>query len=315
MFFQNPRASIMVNTIFAVLIITVSARRDLLSSPSKNIISADYAEINSTISPSKSTNSSTNVQQSQYTYSVNVIQESSSPILSFINHTSLYQQVFNPSWIPQSDKLHQNGLIVQATNCTLQPGKCSHCNSTASLLFTQCDSQSGHCDDIKPYTQTMHQAQGTYTYDQNPSIFYWNDLYYLFANTPSSSAQMYTSDNPTNMSWNLKMNAFQMNISGPVSLLPNNAKHYLFFGGNGHISITNSNSIEKWENINYSPWLSPRKDCFDAHGVETGPPPVILRDGNWLMLYNSFKTNQTSQTRQYEIGWVILSADNVSKIF
>ena len=53
-------------------------------------------------------------------YSVDILDESTSPIISFINDTSTYQQVFNPSWIPTSDKVTVPGVMAQVQNCTFK---------------------------------------------------------------------------------------------------------------------------------------------------------------------------------------------------
>eukprot|EP01083_Nonionella_stella_P014854 41598_1 len=256
-------------------------------------------------------------------YSVQIINESTSPILSVINHTTTYQQVYNPSWIPQSKHVSNAGLLVEVQNCSLKAGHCTSCSSTPALVSTACNPQTGACDPLMasslsiPNISIQSRNIG-YSYYPNPSIFYDNDLYYMFANTLASHVELYTSTNPTNttVQWQLKNSAFpKKHITGPASLLPRNtdhAKHYLFFGGNGSISVSNSCLLTNWQNIDDSTWLSPRSNYFDKDGVETGPSPMKMNDGNYLMLYNAYNISHTQ--KEYSIGWVILNARNPTKI-
>lgn len=129
-------------------------------------------------------------------------------------------------------------------------------------------------------------------------------------------------------------------LTGPASLLAmnlsiKNASHWLFYGGEGHISATRSCNLLSWKNINTTPWLQPRPDYFDRDGVETGPAPIQMFDGNYFMLYNAYtitlpqeeskleidlnKHEEISQItpknfKHYAIGWVILDGKNPTKI-
>ena len=51
------------------------------------------------------------------TYAVDILSAPNSPILSYINHTAAYQQVYNPCWI---SKGNESGLVVLVQNCSLQ---------------------------------------------------------------------------------------------------------------------------------------------------------------------------------------------------
>lgn len=135
--------------------------------------------------------------------------------------------------------------------------------------------------------------------------------------------------------------AFETKITAPAALLSMNnltnlkysndeGIHWLFYGGEGHISVTNSCSPLHWENIDKTPWLQPRPDHFDKDGVETGPAPIKLFDGNYLMLYNGYSITGRPpsseegpaidgmivphQIKHYEVGWVILDGKNPRKI-
>mmetsp|Transcript_5516 Transcript_5516/g.9250 ORF Transcript_5516/g.9250 Transcript_5516/m.9250 type:complete len:788 (-) Transcript_5516:630-2993(-) len=324
--------------------------------------------------PSPTANSASN-SASQQAYSVDILSESEYPVLSYINHTAKYQQVFNPSWIPSSDKMKKQGIMAQVQNCTLIPGKCEPCNATSGLVFTACNPETGSCRRLEapsgriPYTLLPHSplqwnSNGSVnplyesTYYQNPSIFYWDNKYYMFVNHLTQQQrttddneldgnfkninilELWTSNNPTNLTgWMQSNKTFAKDepLTGPASLLPMNlslsptARHYLFFGGQGHISVTNSCSITSWMNIDYAPWLEARVDRFDNDGVETGPSPVKLADGNYLMLYNGYTLTDIQNAldfnfsvfnngqlppkiKHYAIGWLILDGNNPTKI-
>eukprot|EP01083_Nonionella_stella_P104619 300128_1 len=201
----------------------------------------------------------TNNSTTYITYTVEIYKLDTSPILSYINHTSIYKQVFNPSWIPKSSNVPHAGLMVQVQNCSLIPGHCTYCNSsnnnsTADIVYTPCDAITGRCDTLNtPSSQIAYNKNESLNfllkdtiYNSNPSIFYWNNMYYLFKNTFNShknTLSLYTTTTPRNItSWKQK-DAFPSNnkITGPSSLLPRNishinTKHYLFFGGEGYIS-------------------------------------------------------------------------------
>ena len=62
-------------------------------------------------------------------YDITLTNTSSSPVISWINKTSTYQQVFNPSWIQAiPDQVKLPGILAQVQNCSLTV-KCSYCYS------------------------------------------------------------------------------------------------------------------------------------------------------------------------------------------
>ena len=61
--------------------------------------------------------------------------------------------------------------------------------------------------------------------------------------------------------------------------------------------------------------MSPRKDHFDSRLVESGPPPLLLEDGNYLFLYNSAEEGwPDDRSKAYHVGWVILDGKDPTKI-
>eukprot|EP00486_Rosalina_sp_Unknown_P013572 CAMPEP_0201587506 /NCGR_PEP_ID=MMETSP0190_2-20130828/144484_1 /ASSEMBLY_ACC=CAM_ASM_000263 /TAXON_ID=37353 /ORGANISM="Rosalina sp." /LENGTH=696 /DNA_ID=CAMNT_0048037679 /DNA_START=60 /DNA_END=2151 /DNA_ORIENTATION=- len=315
-----------------------------------------------------------------YKYSIELTNISQSPVISWINKTSEYQQVFNPSWIqsPDDNPSMQPGILAQVQNCTLKPGECKSCNKTSGLVFTTCNAEKNTCNPLGapsgkvPYTS---QIPGSEEKDlkgnpvfKNPSIFYWRNLFYMFVNEVTSSesqhgtnpmnetqqniVRIFTNENPTKNSsnWTRQDGAFsKKTVTAPAALLSMNnltnlkgsgtvyddGIHWLFYGGEGHISVTNSCSPVHWDNIDDTPWLQPRADHFDKDGVETGPAPAKMFDGNYLMLYNGYTITSRPpssdqkgqppspqingmvvphQIKHYEVGWVILDGKDPKHI-
>ena len=52
----------------------------------------------------------------------------------------------------------------------------------------------------------------------------------------------------------------------------------------GNISLVSSTDLENWED--HGPLLQTRPDKWDNATLSSGPAPVRLSDGSWLLLYN-----------------------------
>ena len=86
-------------------------------------------------------------------------------------------------------------------------------------------------------------------------------------------------------------------------------------------------------------WLKPRRcimedstGYFDRDGLETGPPPIQLQNGDYLMLYNGYSVKNIDrwdiswcnisqiegliprQVKRYQIGWLVLDGHDPSRI-
>lgn len=72
--------------------------------------------------------------------------------------------------------------------------------------------------------------------------------------------------------------------SGSLLIRKNNPS-YLYWGDSG-LNLATTNNLINYTNQN-GLWLNMRKDNFDSVLVEGGPMPLLLSDGNYLMLYNS----------------------------
>ena len=78
--------------------------------------------------------------------------------------------------------------------------------------------------------------------------------------------------------------SYQNSKSGAI-LIRKEPPHYLFWG-DSDIRVTKSNNISSWPSIGEI-FLSPRPNSFDSRLVESGPPPLVLSNGNYIFFYNS----------------------------
>jgi predicted GH43/DUF377 family glycosyl hydrolase len=75
------------------------------------------------------------------------------------------------------------------------------------------------------------------------------------------------------------------NSKSVAILIRKESPHYLYWG-DSDIRVTKSNNISSWPTIG-DIFLSPRPNSFDSKLVESGPPPLLLSNGNYLFIYNS----------------------------
>ena len=102
-------------------------------------------------------------------------------------------------------------------------------------------------------------------------------------------------------------------ISGP---------HYLLWGDTTIKITNNTNSNGNITNGWYQPgitFIKPRNfsnesKCFDDGLVESGPPPILLNDGNYLFFYNSAQNGFPANNTGYHPAFVILNGSNVYHI-
>ncbi|RYH05989.1 hypothetical protein EON65_43415, partial [archaeon] len=68
-----------------------------------------------------------------YGVEVRVVQRDSSPILSYIDGTSTYQQIFNPTWVESSKGTQgKRGILARTQNCdAVVGGTCVFCGGAA----------------------------------------------------------------------------------------------------------------------------------------------------------------------------------------
>jgi len=94
--------------------------------------------------------------------------------------------------------------------------------------------------------------------------------------------------------------------SGAILSEPINGEYYMFFGDT-NIWAAVSTDLKQWKIIP-DPVLSPRPGLFDSVLVESGPPPVILPEGIYLV-YNGANDNMC-----YGIGQVLLDKNDPTRV-
>ncbi|CAM6001250.1 unnamed protein product [Sphagnum balticum] len=105
---------------------------------------------------------------------------------------------------------------------------------------------------------------------------------------------------------------YQNSKSGAL-LIRESGPHYLFWG-DSDIRVAQSNDLTSWSDIG-NIIISPRTDSFDSRLVESGPPPLLLRSGNYLFLYNSAQKGwPEDRNTAYHVGWVILDRNDPTKV-
>jgi predicted GH43/DUF377 family glycosyl hydrolase len=146
-------------------------------------------------------------------------------------------------------------------------------------------------------------------YNKNDSYYY---MMYTAYNGSSILLNLARNQNPTDRnSWERLGPVFPnyQNSKSGALLLRNRPPHYLFWG-DSDIRVAMSDDFKKWKDIG-TIFLSPRADHFDSRLVESGPPPLLLSNGDYLFIYNSAEKGwpEDPQTA-YHVGWVILDGNN-----
>lgn len=90
-------------------------------------------------------------------------------------------------------------------------------------------------------------------------------------------------------------------------------KYLMYFMGEKEpwvtaIGLAVSDDLFHWQEIFDRPVLSPRKGYFDGKGVEPGPPPVLTREGIWL-IYSGW-----SEDNLYKTGAALFSRNDPSRV-
>lgn len=250
---------------------------------------------------------------------VKVVQRDSKPLLSYIDGTSTYQQIFNPTWVePSKATGGKRGILARTQNCDSPVGgACTWCGGAedkASILtfseelpdgtFAKVDTSS-----VVFSPSTNADSWGT----EDPRMKYnpKDGLYYQFYTAYNGSAiflSLATSTNPTSPDSWTKLGAVFPSQPGSKSaalLLREEGPHYLLWGDQT-IRITSSNDPTSWSDIG-TPLIETRADHFDSRLVESGPPPLPLSNGDYVFFYNSAEQGWPDDlSKAYHPGWVIL---------
>lgn len=141
-------------------------------------------------------------------------------------------------------------------------------------------------------------------------------MFYTAYNGSSILLSLATTTNPFNHTEWRKLGPvfpkYQNSKSGAL-LIRDKGPHYLFWG-DSVIRVAKSDNLTSWPDIG-EVFLEPREDHFDSKLVESGPPPLLLSDGNYIFFYNSAEKGWPEDPAAgYHPGWVILDGKDPTKI-
>lgn len=259
-----------------------------------------------------------------YSYNVSVVSTDATPVLSYLDGSSHYYEVFNPSWVLPTERQPKTGLLARAQNCPSEPGKCVVClgtNSPSVLLFSE-QIKPEPSPTFAPVTgnsiafapANIAEAYGT----EDPRLAVLpNGTYLLFytqyghdeqGNTLVNLALAATEDPTTNTNWTRFGPLFPElphSKSGAL-LVRDQPPHYLYWGDTS-ITVATSDDLVNW--TNHEVFIAPRKDSFDSLLVESGPPPMLLSSGDYIFFHNSADNGTV-----YHPEYVIIDGTDPTKI-
>jgi predicted GH43/DUF377 family glycosyl hydrolase len=261
-------------------------------------------------------------------FNVNVLVRDTKPLLSFIDQTSTYQQIFNPTWVePTTQTNFKRGLLVRTQNCDSEVGgQCVFCGGSqdkASILTFSEQLVDGSFKKIDTNSVVFGPSDSTDSWGTEDPRMKFNpndELYYMFYTAYNGSAiflNLARTKNPTNTNeaWERLGPVFpsQPGSKSAALLLRGSPPHYLLWGDHD-IRITQSNDPSIWKDIG-NILISPREDHFDSRLVESGPPPMKLSNGDYLFFYNSAELDWPDDPKTaYHVGWLILDGQNPMNI-
>jgi predicted GH43/DUF377 family glycosyl hydrolase len=264
-------------------------------------------------------------------YNVSVVDRPSDTTLSFVDGTSTFQQVFNPSFVEASSGTgNRSGLIARTQDCdAVVGGECIFCgggSDKASIITFSLQLPDGSFSPVDATSKVFGPHDSTDSWGtEDPRIAYSAaySLYFMFYTAYNGTdifLSLATSPNPTSAEggW-VRLGPVFPTIPGSKSAallldesatsLQDGAKdeplHHLFWG-DSEIRVATSSDPTVWPDPG-SVLLSPRPDSFDSQLVEAGPPPLRLASGDFVFFYNSASEGfPTAEGSAYHVGWVVL---------
>ena len=273
-------------------------------------------------------------------YHASLVRFDASPLLSYVDGSSAFQQAFNPSWVePSAGTSGRAGLLVRSQNCSASVGgSCVGCAGTGakasvmSFALLEKNASGTHPPQFKRIDASSisfgpHDAtddQGT----EDPRVAfdavsgrYW--MFYTCYNSGKAKPQpavtlcLASTTDPTRFEgkpgW-LRHGPVGFGAgSKSAALLVGSAAearpHYLLWGA-GTIRITNSSDPTHWPSpgsvlLSRTLWGNPH--------VEAGPPPLRLTTGDWLFFFNSWR-DDFPRPPGYEPAWAILDGADPTRI-
>jgi predicted GH43/DUF377 family glycosyl hydrolase len=258
-------------------------------------------------------------------YDVKVIKRNPKPVISFVDNSTSFTLVFNPSWVEASSTNSKTGLLMRTQNCTIAPGDpCSFCGGSeadASVLTYGEQNSDGSYNFVGESSVVFGPSDDTDSWGtEDPRIKYNPDdgLYYMFYtayNGVDIFLSLATTVDPTSSDkWTRHGAVFpdiQASKSGALLLRPTpSSPHYLFWGDSS-IKMATSQDLTQWPADGGKVFIEVRADHFDSKLVESGPPPLQLLNGDYLFFYNSATVGWPDEPGSaYHPGWVILDGQD-----
>eukprot|EP00039_Didymoeca_costata_P013366 m.202389 g.202389 ORF g.202389 m.202389 type:complete len:357 (-) comp15751_c0_seq3:2331-3401(-) len=271
-------------------------------------------------------------------YTAKVLKIDNNPVVSFIDGTSDFRQVFNPSWIvgnPGTSGL--SGLLIRTQDCggcgtnytfsghtngcTTRPC-CCRCQNASVMTFAKLmnnDNSSSTTPVFEKITkdsivfgpESEIDERGT----EDPRVAFdpRTQTYYMFYTclhaTKGGSLCLATTKNPTiKEGWTRHGEAFPGKHKSGALLIRDEPPHFLISGA-GQIFIAESDNLLNWTLgepfINQTKWGNPK--------VEAGPPPLKLTNGHYVFFHNSWNGSD-SPPPGYEPTFVILDGQDPKRI-
>mmetsp|Transcript_21977 Transcript_21977/g.32747 ORF Transcript_21977/g.32747 Transcript_21977/m.32747 type:complete len:531 (-) Transcript_21977:11-1603(-) len=278
-------------------------------------------------------------------YIVEVIDRPKKPVVSYTNGDSRFRQNMNPSWIQG-----QSGLVIRVQNCSRGPGTCFPCygsgQNASRLVMVACNIVTGTCSNSK--SQPIDSSNVIFGPSNEADILGTEDPRIVFNSLQEQYFMTYTAfgyhPKPKGKGVNrMPFLAIAKSKTGlkdtwekmgsaldPVQVpskagailvemdksKPDYGVAYLFWGDT-NVTVVKSNTVGKWnvkENT-MGDLIQIRSDGFDNRLVESGPPPLPLRDGNYLFFYNSAEKGWPHDpATAYNVGFIVLDGSNKTNI-
>eukprot|EP00440_Ansanella_granifera_P054902 gb/GFBE01059516.1/.p1 GENE.gb/GFBE01059516.1/~~gb/GFBE01059516.1/.p1 ORF type:complete len:389 (+),score=77.20 gb/GFBE01059516.1/:1-1167(+) len=277
-------------------------------------------------------------------HDVEVIQVTKQPLVSFVDGTSKFRQVFNPAFVEASPTSEAAGLLIRTQDCRAPRAfgdKCDFCGGSGAnasrLTFVPCDVVQGTCensvqapvDDSSVVFGPSSDEDFYGTEDPRVKLNPLDGYHYMFytaygKGSPSRSVilSLAKTRTPTvRSSWQRLGPVFTPTVRGSKSAAllveddrtqPDYGTSYLYWG-DSMIRLLKSSNASSWSRSDEKDFIKVRPDGFDSNLVESGPPPLKLRDGNWLFFYNSAETGWPKKGA-YHPGFVIINGSDKTQI-
>jgi beta-1,2-mannosidase len=256
-------------------------------------------------------------------YNVSAARYSPYPLISTANPGYTYN--FNPAAYVQAGDIQ---LLVRSQNISNNTLGSSDLTSS-SVSFNG----NAYPSATQPVYEAHHNVKPTEACgSEDPRIAYnGNGLYYIFYTSYNCTNAMLSfatatdpSDDETWIDYGYVFPNFNWSKSAAVVLKSEGnglVRDHLFWGDSsnpvGGIGIAYSDDGYTWD-YHGAYLIKTRSLFFDSYLVEAGPPPVQLKSGDWLFIYNSardgYPSVKANWTLQYNAGFVILAQNDPSKV-